>query len=48
MALFLEICIAYAVWSSIEVANYDLKEEHAELSTNGYNYCPYCGEELER
>ena len=26
--------------------NYDYNYEHFLMQENGYNYCPYCGEEL--
>ena len=48
VVLFLELFIAMVVWARTEIADYDVKAEHAHLSTNGYAYCPYCGEELER
>lgn len=48
IALFIEAFIAVTVWTWTEVADYDVKAKHAQLSTNGYTYCPYCGEKLER
>ena len=48
VALFIEAFITFTVWTRTEVADYDVKAKHIQLSTNGYSYCPYCGEELER
>ena len=35
--LFVEFCVR---------PKYDTDYEHKILSHNGYNYCPYCGENL--
>lgn len=49
MMLFVIITIVIAWFLTccfFEKRDYDYNYEHFLMQENGYNYCPYCGEEL--
>ena len=44
LVLVFEIIFGIAIWTRIDIGNYDIKADHMLMETN---YCPYCGEKLE-
>ena len=43
---FLIGCLFCVIVEACIRPKYDTDYEHKQMSLNGYNYCPYCGENL--
>ena len=45
LVLVFEIIFGIAIWTRIDINDYDIKADHVLMETN---YCPYCGEKIEQ
>lgn len=54
VVVFFSICFCSAFWIRSEtfqtIANFDVNKQHyiVHEENRDYNYCPYCGEKLEK